>query len=322
MKALVFAKTLTLSDVERPTPAANEALIRVTAAGICNTDIEITRGYVPGFIGILGHEFFGHVESVSDPAYEKLIGKRVTAEINCACNQCSFCRQGLGRHCPNRTVIGISRNGAFTEYVVVPLDTIVPLPDSIADDSALFIEPLAAALEIFEQTAISPDRDVLIIGDGKLAHLIAHALQPIGCRMRLIGKHQWKVKLLQERGIRATTELGEITDRRYDVVVEASGSPVGFQEGLSLVKPRGTFILKSTYAQSFPFNPALVVVNELTLLGSRCGKFSAALDFLQRKRIDFSYLISKRFPLAEGVAAFAAAQQSDVLKVVIDCINP
>jgi 2-desacetyl-2-hydroxyethyl bacteriochlorophyllide A dehydrogenase len=321
MKALFFNKTLSLVDVERPTPPSEEALVRVTSAGICNTDIEITRGYIPDFTGIPGHEFFGYVESVSDPAHQHLIGKRVTAEINCACNRCSFCGQGLQRHCPGRTVIGISnRNGAFAEYITLPLDVLVPIPDFISDDTALFIEPLAAALEIFEQIAIPPDRDVLIIGDGKLAHLIALALKPSGCGLKLFGKHAWKVKLLHDRGIDATTDRGEISGRLFDIVIEASGSPAGFHEGISLVKPRGTVVLKSTYARSFSFNPAPIVVNELTLIGSRCGRFSAAIEFLKRERIDLSYLIGKRFPLNQGLAAFSAAQQSDMLKVIIDCI--
>jgi 2-desacetyl-2-hydroxyethyl bacteriochlorophyllide A dehydrogenase len=321
MKALTFNKKLSVSDVQPPTPADNEALIRVSAAGICNTDIEITKGYIPGFSGILGHEFFGHVQSIFDSAYSHLIGKRVTAEINCACHQCSFCKSGLKRHCPHRTVIGISnRNGAFAEYITVPVDTIITIPDTISNDNALFIEPLAAALEILEQIDISPDHDVLILGDGKLAHLIAHVLKSTGCKMKLFGKHAWKVNRLKERNIDAAIDSAEKAGRTYDVVIEASGSPAGFHRGLSLVKPRGTFVLKSTYAQPFLFNPAPVVVDELTLLGSRCGPFPAAIEFLQRERIDLSYLISKRFPLNKGLAAFEAAQERDTLKVVIDCI--
>jgi alcohol dehydrogenase len=320
MKALYFDTTLSLREVECPAPAHNEALVRVIAAGICNTDIEITRGYIPGFAGIPGHEFFGYVESVSDPAFKHLLGRRATAEINCGCNRCTFCRAGLQRHCPDRTVVGISsRNGAFAEYVGVPLDVLVPVPDSMSDENALFIEPLAAALEIFEQIAVPPDGEVLVIGDGKLAHLIALAFKAGGFRMKLFGKHPWKVKLLRDRGVDATVEHGEIAGKAYDIVVEASGSPAAFHEGLSLLKPRGTFVLKSTYASSFPFNPAAVVVNELTLVGSRCGRFAAAIEFLEREKIDLSYLISKRFPLIEGVAAFSAAQQSDVMKVIVEC---
>ncbi len=321
MKAIVSDGKLYLSDVERPKAAPGEALIRVAAAGICNTDIEITKGYVPGFHGILGHEFFGYVEEAPDHDRTGLIGRRVTAEINCACTTCSYCRRGLMRHCPDRTVLGISnRDGAFAEYVSVPVGTIVPIPDSIKDDDALFIEPLAAALEILDQVDIPADSDALIIGDGKLAHLIAHALKPTGCRLKLFGKHAWKVRLLKERGIDATIDRSETEGRRFDVVVEASGSPAGFNEGLSLVKPRGTIVLKSTYAGSFPFNPAAVVVNEITLIGSRCGGFSAAIAFLERERIDLSYLISRRYPLREGLAAFSAAQSSDAMKIVIDCV--
>jgi alcohol dehydrogenase len=321
VKALVFDKTLEIKEVDKPSSAPGEAVIRVAAAGICNTDIEITRGYIRGFRGIPGHEFFGHVEAVADPAHHGLVGKRVTSEINCACNRCSFCLQGLQRHCPNRTVIGIDgRNGVFAEYVSVPEESIVPLPDSISDGNAIFIEPLAAALEIPAQIQMKPGQEVLVIGDGKLAHLIAHALNPAGCKLKVLGRHPWKASLLRDRGIDATVDKNEIAGARYDVVIEASGSPAGFDEGLAHVKPRGTFVLKSTYAGSFPFNPAAVVVNELTLLGSRCGRFGAAIEFLERERIDLSYLISRRFPLGEAVSAFSAAQGSDVMKVVIDCM--
>ncbi len=318
MRSIYFDKTLACREVQRPVPHKNEALIRVDYAGICNTDIEITRGYVPGFSGIPGHEFIGRVETA--PGDDRLLGKRVTAEINCACGGCPFCAQGLGRHCPNRTVIGIDkRNGAFADYIAVPAGNVVPVPDAISDDNALFIEPLAAALEIQEQIAVPPESEVLVIGDGKLAHLIALTLSVTGCRLLLFGKHQWKVRLLCDRGITASIDRGLLAGRQFDIVVEASGSPDGFREGFQLVKPRGTLVLKSTFAQSFPFNPAAVVVNEITLLGSRCGRFDRAVDFLQKNRIDLSYLISRRFPLADGVAAFEAAQRPDVLKVIIDC---
>jgi threonine dehydrogenase-like Zn-dependent dehydrogenase len=271
-------------------------------------------------VGIPGHEFIGCVESVPDPALQHLIGKRVTAEINCGCNRCSFCRSGLERHCPDRTVIGISsRDGAFAEYIAVPAGVLVSVPDSLSDTNALFIEPLAAALEIFEQIGVPADRETLIIGDGKLAHLIALVFKAAGCRMQLFGKHPWKVGLLRDRGIAATIDRGDITGKTYDIVVEASGSPAAFHEGLALVKPRGTFVLKSTYASSFSFNPASVVVNELTLIGSRCGRFAAAIEFLEREKVDLSYLIGKRFPIEEGVEAFTAAQRSDMMKVIIDC---
>jgi threonine dehydrogenase-like Zn-dependent dehydrogenase len=319
MNALQFIKILT--TFESPLPSSpRELLIRVSSAGICNTDIEITRGYVPGFSGIPGHEFFGYVESVPYPVHNRLIGKRVTAEINCACGNCSFCNQGLSRHCRNRTVIGIvNRDGAFAEYISVPVENVVLIPDTISDNNSLFIEPLAAALEIQEQVKILPEHEVLILGDGKLAHLVALTLKPTGCRMKVSGRHEWKAQLLRDRGIDALVNRQDIPDRVFDIVIEASGSPAAFQEGLAKVKPRGTLVLKSTYVQSFSFNPASVVVNEITLIGSRCGRFAAAIAFLEKERPDLSYLISKRFPLVEGIAAFAAAQQPDVMKVVIDC---
>ncbi len=319
MNALQFTKILT--TFESPLPSLpRELLIRVSSAGICNTDIEITRGYVPGFNGIPGHEFFGYVESVPDPVHNHLLGKRVTAEINCACGNCSFCNRGLGRHCPVRTVIGIvNRDGAFAEYISVPVENVVTIPDTISDNNALFIEPLAAALEIQEQVKILPEHEILILGDGKLAHLVAITLKPTGCRMKVSGRHEWKVQLLRDHGIDAAVNRQDIPDRIFDIVIEASGSPAAFQEGLAKIRPRGTFVLKSTYAQAFPFNPAQVVVNEITLIGSRCGRFASAIEFLEREQPDLSYLISRRFPLSEGIAAFEAAQRPDMMKVVIDC---
>ena len=321
MKAIHFNNRLSLLD-DYPIPAriGDELLIRVSSAGICNTDMEITRGYVRNFSGIPGHEFIGTVESVPNPVYNHLLGKRVTAEINCGCGNCSYCRQGLSRHCPDRTVVGIvNRNGAFAEYIAVPVDNVVPIPDFISDSNALFIEPLAAALEIQEQIEITPSQTVLLLGDGKLAHLIALSLKPIGVKLTVAGKHEWKTELLRDRGIDAAVDRQDLINGSFDIVIEASGSPAAFQEGLAKVRPRGTLILKSTYANSFSFNPAGIVVNEFTLLGSRCGKLTSAIDFLETERPDLSYLISRRFPLSEGIVAFEAARQSDVLKVVIDC---
>ena len=320
MRSLVFSDRLLLEESDIPVPPPGEALIKVSASGICNTDIEITRGYVPGFSGIPGHEFIGSVESVPSPRYEHLLGRRVTAEINCGCGHCPFCEAKLARHCPDRTVIGIiKRNGSLAEYISVPVENIIEIPDSISDENALFIEPLAAALEILEQYPIRPEHRVLIIGDGKLAHLIALTLKSTGCDLIVSGKHRWKTDLLNQRNITAVTNRSDITAEMFDIVIEASGSPQAFNQGLAQVKPRGIFFLKSTYARDFSFNPAGVVVNEITLIGSRCGQFAHAIEYLEREQPDLSYLISRRFPLSDGIAAFSAALQPDVMKVILDC---
>jgi threonine dehydrogenase-like Zn-dependent dehydrogenase len=321
MRALHFHQNLSLvSNFPEPEPSPGSVRIQVTAAAICNTDLEITRGYIPDFNGIPGHEFFGQVDAVADTAHRELIGKRVTAEINCGCGVCAWCREGLERHCPDRTVIGINnRNGAFSQYCTVPAANIVAIPPAISDDNALFIEPLAAAFEIQDQISISRDSKVLLLGDGKLAHCIAWSLLPTECRLRIGGKHAWKTALLQKCGFDATIDHSLFSDNEFDIVIEASGSPGAFNEAIAMVRPRGTIVLKSTYSKGFEFNPAAVVVNEISLIGSRCGQFSSSIAFLEKHSPDLSYLISKRFPLSEGICAFAAARQPDIMKVVLDC---
>ncbi len=321
MRALHFHDHLSfVSDFPETEPDAGSVRIQVTAAAICNTDLEITRGYIPNFNGIPGHEFFGRVDAVADTGQRELIGKRVTAEINCGCGVCTRCRGGLERHCPERTVIGIiNRNGAFSQYCTVPVANIVAIPPAISDDNALFIEPLAAAFEIQEQISITRDSKVLLLGDGKLAQCIAWSLLPTECRLRIGGKHEWKTALLRKRGFDATIDHASFSGHQFDIVIEASGSPGAFNEAIAMVSPRGTIVLKSTYSKGFEFNPAAVVVNEISLIGSRCGKFSSAIAFLEKHSPDLSYLISKRFPLSEGISAFTAAQQPNVMKVVVDC---
>ena len=321
MPYLYFHNHLSVESGQPVGGTPGEIVIRVSSAGICNTDIEITRGYIPGFKGIPGHEFFGYVDQVPDFSLNHLIGKRVTAEINCGCGSCLFCRQNMERHCPDRTVIGIvNRNGAFADCISVPVRNVVRIPDTISDDNALLIEPLAAALEIQEQIAIKPDHRVLLLGDGKLAHLIALTLKAAGCSLNVAVKHAWKSELLRSRGIDTVPDHTTLPDHYYDIVIEATGSPPAFNEAMNKVRPRGTVILKSTYANGFAFNPASTVVNEISIIGSRCGRFAAAIEFLRKERPDLTYLISQRFPLHEGVAAFEAAQQPDVMKVAIDCI--
>jgi 2-desacetyl-2-hydroxyethyl bacteriochlorophyllide A dehydrogenase len=314
MKALVFDGTLRLTNVPVPARGRDEVLVRVTRAGICNTDHEITRGYMEGYKGILGHEFIGVVE---DADMHTLIGKRVSAEINCSCSKCDYCKNGLGRHCPERTVLGIlERSGAFAEYLAVPAQNVVMIPDSIPDTTAVFIEPLAAALEIFEQISLE-NKSVLLIGDGKLGLLIAHALYMKGSRdFLVVGKHGENLGQLSALGIK-TVLAQNFEKKQFDVVIEASGSPAAFPLAVECVKPRGAIVLKSTYADNLSFNPSPIVVNEITLIGSRCGLFSNALRFMETFAPDFSSLISKEFPFDNAIEAFEYSRKPGVLKVLL-----
>lgn len=317
MKALIFdGNSLSLKDVPLPDPTPNETLIRVNKAGICNTDLEITRGYMKGFNGILGHEFIG---TIADTSLSASVSKRVTAEINCGCGHCPLCNAGDERHCAARTVLGIAnRDGAFAEYISVPTRNIHQIPDSISDNNAIFIEPLAAALEILEQIQITSSQRVLIIGDGKLAQLIAHVIASTGCELYVAGKHPEKLEYL--RNLPLSTTLTKELDRTgvFDIVVEASGSPDGFSSAVLKVRPRGTIVLKSTFAQPLTWNPAALVINEITLIGSRCGRFEPAIKFLTEKKPDFSYLIEHHYPINDAIKAFDHAGKKGARKIVLD----
>jgi threonine dehydrogenase-like Zn-dependent dehydrogenase len=316
MKALVFDGSLRLADVPVPARKDGEVLIRVTKAGICATDHEIVKGYMPGFKGVLGHEFLGMVCEADDP---ELLGRCVSAEINCSCSRCEYCRAGMGRHCPSRTVLGIqNRDGVFAEYVAVPAETVFEIPPSIPYSTAIFIEPLAAALEIQEQVSLE-NKSVLLIGDGRLGQLIAMTLKKIPCDLLVAGKHGTSLSLLSKQGISAvlSRDLAPAAQRKFDVVIEASGDPSAFPFALNFVKPRGTMVLKSTYAGAVSFNPGPLVVDEITLLGSRCGRFEAALSFIKAHTPDFSPLIDREFDAADAMAAFAYSQRPGILKVII-----
>jgi threonine dehydrogenase-like Zn-dependent dehydrogenase len=307
--------TLSLADRAVPQRASGEVLIRVAKAGICTTDIEIVKGYTAGFCGVLGHEFFGFIEDADDPT---LIGKRATAEINCACGSCALCASGLGRHCTNRTVIGIvKRDGCFADYIAVPIKNVVVIPDIVPETSAVLIEPLAAALEIFDQIPLSAEHETLLIGDGRLAQLIANVFICKDYPLTVVGKHETKLAHLRKRGLPVKL-LPEFSPSPFDIVIEASGSPSGLALAIASVKPRGTIVLKSTYAGDFPFNPAPIIVNEITVVGSRCGRFDDALRFLLNYHPDLSYMISARYPLAKALSAFEKAKAKDVLKVVLE----
>ena len=300
-------------DAPIPNPAPGEALVRVVRAGICNTDLELLRGYYP-YTGILGHEFVGVVEQ----GPEHLKGKRVVGEINAVCGQCRFCRSGQPTHCENRTVLGIvNRNGAFAEYLCLPIENLHQVPDNVATDVATFTEPVAAALEIQQQVKVSPAERVLVVGDGKLGQLVAQTLAVTDCDLLVVGRHQEKLANLAARGIQTGLE-DAVTDRAFDVSVECTGNPAGFAIARRALRPRGTLVLKSTYAGQLTFDASSIVVDEITLIGSRCGPFPAALELLASGQVDVEPLIHARYPLSEGLAAFERASTKGVLKVLLD----
>jgi threonine dehydrogenase-like Zn-dependent dehydrogenase len=330
MHALVHQDTgLTCNhDYPMPTPAEGEALIRVSLVGICNTDLEIVRGYM-GFHGVLGHEFVGVVERIyGDTAlqqYGHLLGKRVVGEINAACYRadCYYCQRGIPSQCPNRTTLGIDRrDGAFAEYLMLPVENLHPVPENVSDEEAVFVEPLAANFEILEQVHLRPTDSVVILGDGKMGQLAAQVLALTGCELAMVGHNAAKLALVEPRGVctyllddaaHFTLEHG----RRADVVVECTGSASGLEMALRIVRPRGTLILKSTVAGSSTLNLAPIVIDEIRVQGSRCGPFPPALRALSRKLVDVRPLISARYTLDEGLEAFERAGQKGVLKVLV-----
>ncbi|MFQ4145607.1 MDR/zinc-dependent alcohol dehydrogenase-like family protein [Chlorogloeopsis sp. ULAP02] len=302
-----------LSDIPVPEPPPGEALVRVLCAGICNTDLELTRGYYP-FTGILGHEFVGVVEQ----GPEHLINQRVVGEINAVCGQCRFCRSGNSTHCENRTVLGIvNRNGAFSDYLCLPIENLHIVPDHIPTEVATFTEPVAAALEIQQQVKLHPDERVLVIGDGKLGQLVAQTLALSGCDLLVVGRHPEKLANLEALGIK-TGFADAVTDKAFDISVECTGNAEGFAIALRALRPRGTLVLKSTYAGNLSLDASSLVVDEITLIGSRCGPFPLALEVLAQGKVDVQPLIHARYPLSEGLVAFAHAQTKGVLKVLLE----
>ena len=315
MQALVFDGQLRLdTDDPDPQPRPGEALIRVSCAGICNTDVEITKGYM-GFSGVLGHEFVGVVEAADEPAW---LGKRVVGDINCACGSCAACRAGRPHHCPHRSVLGIvGRDGALAEKCCLPVQNLFEAPDAVPDEEAVFVEPLAAAFEILEQVEIAPEHRVAVLGDGKLGLLVAQVLATTGCDLVAVGKHESKLGILAARGI-ATALASDLPPGRFDVVAECTGTAAGFGTSLSMVRPRGTLVLKSTVAGGREMDLAPIVVDEITVVGSRCGPFEPAIDALVRRQVSVRELISARFPLANGLAAFDRARSRGAIKVLVD----
>lgn len=316
MKALrVDRGELTVAEIERPQNRA-EALVRVLRSGICNTDLEIVHGYA-GFSGTIGHEFVGIVEQSDDR--QDLVGKRVVGEINAGCGECELCRGGNPRHCPRRTVLGIvGRDGCHAEYLTLPSRNLLEVPDNVSDEQAVFVEPLAAAYGITEQVDVGPETTVAVIGDGKLGLLCAMSLRLKTESVTLVGRHKTKLDIAKNAGIEGVlSDEASRLGQRFDVVVEASGSESGFAGAVEMVKPRGKIVLKSTFHGTPTWPASRIVVDEITVVGSRCGRFEPALRLLAEKRIDVASLISEQLQLAEGVKAVDLAGRKGVLKVLL-----
>ena len=333
MKALRYEnQKLAVSDVPEPR-LDGEAVVRVTLSGICNTDLEIARGYA-GFAGTIGHEFVGVIESVSEarpsgragsPSEPSLTvglltpGQRVVGEINAGCGRCDLCRAGDSRHCATRTVLGIvGRDGAHAEFLKLPTVNLLPVPDEISDQRAVFTEPLAAACGILERTSITKDTRVAVIGDGKLGLLCAQVLATTGAPVVLVGKHEGKLQIAARRGLETTTvDEAQSRAKRFDVAVEASGSATGFALALDLLRPRGVLVLKSTFHGAAEMDAARVVVDEISVVGSRCGRFGPALELLKTGVVDVESLISEELRLTEGLRAMERAAEPGILKVLL-----
>ena len=303
------------TDYPAPERKSGWAFIRVRIAGICKTDMELLKGYMH-FRGIPGHEFIGIVEECDDPAW---IGRRVAGEINAACGRCEWCAQDLGRHCPNRTTLGIDRlDGCMAEYCVLPADNLVEIPQEISDERAILIEPLAAACEILEQHPLRGTERIVVIGDGRLGILCAWALATVAADVTLVGRHAEKLALARWRGIRTVQGTGRVSPGA-DIVVEASGSGGGIVEAMSLCRPRGLIVLKSTVALQGNVNLAPVVIHELSVVGSRCGRFGDALRMLRDyPDMPLQKMVTDRYPLSRVEEAFMRAGRKDALKVILN----
>jgi len=300
-------------DIPQPQRPQGFATIRLLLGGICNTDLELQRGYY-GFAGTPGHEFVGEVVAADT---QSLVGKRVVGEINLNCGNCSWCARGLGRHCPARTVLGIVQHpGAFQEFLTLPERNLHVVPDSIPDEAAVFIEPLAAACEILDQVPLSPGDEIAVLCDGKLGLLIAQVLHAHGCRVRQFGKHANKLQISRSRGIE-TAAAGTEPAKAFRYVVDATGSPGGLRTAVHMAEPRGTVILKSTIHGEVPIDTAPVIVDEITLIGSRCGRFEPAIELLRNREVDVTPLITDRIPLKRAADAFRTAARQGVLKVLL-----
>lgn len=301
-------------DYPQPEPRPGEALVRVRLAGVCGTDLEMVKGYVPGFQGVLGHEFVGEVVQAEDPAWH---GRRVVGSINVGCRECPTCRAQGPAHCPQRQVLGIrGRDGVFAEYVALPLANLLAVPDGVADETAVFTEPLAAALRLQEQVRLRPSAAAAVVGPGRLGMLVGLVLSHAGLAVTLLGHRPESLALPAQLGL-VTALAAEMPDNRFDLVVEATGREAGLAQALRLVRPLGTILLKSTFAGAASLDLSKLVVAEITVVGSRCGPFAPALRLLAQGAIPVQALIKAEMPLAAGEAALTLAAQPGVRKVLL-----
>jgi threonine dehydrogenase-like Zn-dependent dehydrogenase len=315
MLAIHFHEALELKELPQPELRSAEVLIRVRLAGICGTDLEVLKGY-HGFTGVLGHEFVGQVVAPEDTSWR---GRRVVGEINITCGRCDRCRAGLARHCRHRQVLGLlGRDGVFAQYLSLPAANLHTVPPEVPDEAAVFTEPLAAALQVMEAVPFPGEARVLVVGDGRLGLLTSWVLALSGAEVHLAGHHPEHLELARPYGIITCLDK-DLQGRDFEMAVETSGSPGGLDLALSRVRPRGTVILKSTYAGRYALDPAALVVPEVRLVGSRCGPFAAALRLLARGWLDPRPLIDQIFPLSRGLEALNRAAQPGVLKVLLDC---
>jgi threonine dehydrogenase-like Zn-dependent dehydrogenase len=319
MRALYLEEgQLTLhDDYPRPGVGADDALIRVTLAGICSTDLELVKGYAGGFRGVLGHEFVGVVEAVGLADATEWIGRRVVGSINLGCRRCAVCLGEGPEHCPNRTTLGIhNKDGVFADYVTLPVANLLSVPDNVADEEAVFTEPLAAALRIREQIAVRPAARAAVVGPGRLGLLVGQVLALAGTDVIVLGRRVASLDLPRQLGL-TTGLVDDAADDSFDLVVEATGNDAGFAHSLRLVRPRGTLVLKSTFHGNANINLTKLVVAEINVVGSRCGPFAPALRLLARGAVAVRPLIEAEYPLADALAAFARADQPGVRKLLL-----
>lgn len=318
MRALLLDESGALkldNDYPDPAPGPDEALIEVTMAGVCNTDLELIKGYM-GYRGVIGHEFVGIVKSAP---HDKLVGKRVVGEINIPCGQCPACLIGNKNHCPTRKVLGIfNRDGAFADCLILPVENLHIVPDNVPDIAAVFTEPLAAAFEISRQVLIEPESKIAVLGDGKLGLLISQVISLTRCDLTAVGRHKEKLDILDRAGIKTILDSKLKKERMFNIVIEATGSPDGLATAMELVKPCGTIVLKTTLARPPEFDMNRLVIDEITLVGSRCGPFDKALNALEQRDVDTENLVSALFGLDDGIKAMKAASNRDKLKILVD----
>ncbi|MBU1627809.1 alcohol dehydrogenase catalytic domain-containing protein [bacterium] len=317
MRALIFngEKLEFKTDYPKPKPNDDEVLIKVYKAGICNTDIEIKKGYM-GFTGVLGHEFMGVVEQSCNKV---IIEKRVVSEINCSCGVCHYCISGLSNHCPTRSVIGIfNKDGAFADYICVPEKNIHFLPDSITEEQAVFVELLAACFNVSQRVHIKPEDDVVILGDGKLGTLMARVIRLLCCNLTLVGLSPQKLERSSRLGIKTT--LVKDFKAKVSIVIECTGTPDGLTLAKNLIKPKGKIIQKSTFASSYNINISSYVVDEIELIGSRCGPFAPAIRAIQSGLVGVDDLIDSTYSFDDALNAFKRAEDKDAMKVIMTMV--